>query len=227
MTIYPLQAYAMISIVTTSTGATIQPPYPLPNVVNLEYPNVYTISTSGLPSAYTSLAPGQTMVISLLLQVTDTGSGFKGTVVFDAMATAAQIAPFKSPLAIATVAYPYGVTGLTGGTYLWNGNILTFNSPNTYGPGSMDSVPGTVLRTYVTDSTPISDPVLTTSSPWALDPAPLPLIAGETSVTAADVALVRDMVLGLAPYNPNADCNANGYITLQDLAEYEAAAGMS
>jgi len=236
LTIWPLQAYSVVSIVSTSTGATIEPPIALPNVYNLEYPNDYVFSTSGLPSAYTTLAPGQTLVVSMELQVTDTAMGtssdFKGTVVFDAQASAAQIAPFKYPLAIATLAYPMGVTGLTGDTNLWTGNVLTFNSPNTYGMGSTiggvsTSVPGTVLRTYVTDTTPISDVALTESAPWALDPAPIPLIAGETSVTAADVALVQNMVLGLAPYNSNADLNANGYITLQDLAEYEAAAGMS
>jgi hypothetical protein len=59
---------------------------------------------------------------------------------------------------------------------------------------------------------------------WTLDPTPIPLFAGETHVTQADVALVRNMMLGLAPYNWQADCNGAGFINTQDLAEYEAAA---
>jgi hypothetical protein len=229
LTIYPLQANAMISIVKTSDGSTVEPPMMLPNVYNLENPNVYVLSTSGLPSAYTTLAPGQTMVISLLLEVTDTGSSFSGTIVFDAQAWAAQIAPWKAPLAIGYITYPDPcllLDPITTGSpqYLWTGavlsvqgGVLTYNPAATTIGGVSTSVMGPVLRVM------LSDP----AAAWILDPAPLPLIAGETAVTSADVALVRNMVLGLAPYNPNADCNANGYITIQDLKEYESAAGMS
>ncbi len=56
-----------------------------------------------------------------------------------------------------------------------------------------------------------------------LDPEPVPLIAGETAVTAADVALVQKAVVGLAPYDVRMDCNGNGRIDLEDLKLFELA----
>ncbi len=58
-----------------------------------------------------------------------------------------------------------------------------------------------------------------------LDPEPVPLIAGETAVTAADVAIVQTAVVGLAPYDIRMDCNGNGRIDLEDLKLYELAVG--
>jgi len=83
--------------------------------------------------------------------------------------------------------------------------------------GVSDAVTGPVLRTVLNPS--VLFPVVLT-----LDPVPVPLIAGETSVTAADVALVRNAMLGLAPYDQRMDTNGNGIIDVQDLAAYEAAA---
>lgn len=59
-----------------------------------------------------------------------------------------------------------------------------------------------------------------------LDPEPVTLIAGETTITSADVALVRNAVVGLAPYDMRMDCNGNGKVDVSDLMLYKAAAGM-
>jgi hypothetical protein len=119
-----------------------------------------------------------------------------------------------------------GVTGLTGVTYLWNGLYLgdsaldgeptghiDFAAINDIG-GVSSGVLGSVLRTMLTEA-----PMTMT-----LDPTPVPLIAGETTVTQADVALVRAAMLGQGPYDQRMDTNGNGIIDVQDLQAYEAAA---
>ncbi len=220
---------ANIQIFNTATDAIVAPTMPLPNIYNIEYPLTYALSSSGLSSTYTSLTAGETMVITIFASVSDTASpppAFSGTIVFEAMATANQIAPWKSPIGYAVLPYPEpdpaGVT--TGPVTLWTGNylevvsgVLTFHSVSEIA-GVSDVITGNILQELMA---PLP------AAAWTLDPSPVPLIAGETSVTAADVALVRNAMLGLAPYDSRMDVNANGMVDVQDLAAYMAAAGIS
>jgi hypothetical protein len=228
LTEYP--SSAEIGVISTSSGKTLEPLIALPGFSSLEYPNTLALSTTGLPSAYTNLMPGQTLVISILIQISDVATpSFTGTIVYQAMATCNQIAPWKPVIGYAALPYPGSDDSVVVNdpTTLWTGyylyvnatGVLTFRSISRIG-GVSSVVSGPVLSMLTT-------PITITPGAWTLDPAPVPLIAGETSVTAADVALVRNAMLGLAPYDPRMDVNANGIVDVQDLAAYEAAAGMS
>jgi len=221
--IYPTSAVVQV---VSSTGVVLQPTIALPNFYNLEYPNIYNFTGSGLPAAYTSLAPKTSLIVSLELSVSDTGSGWSGTIVFDSMVSATQIAPWKDPIALAAISYPMGFVPTGTATALWtglylgpsslfgeSGNHIDFDMIAAIN-GVSDTVNGPILRTMLT-----LPPMVMT-----LDPSPVPLIAGETSVTPADVALVRSAMLGLAPYDQRMDTNGNGRIDVQDLKAYEAAA---
>jgi hypothetical protein len=219
---------AEIGILSTSSGMTTEPLIALPGFSSLEYPNTLALSSTGLPSAYTTLLPGQTLVIDILIAISDTAPpSFTGTIVYQAMATCNQIAPWKPVIGYAVLPYPDAAPSVTlDPTTLWTGyylqvigGVLTFSSVSEIA-GVSSVISGPVLSMLTT-------PITITPGAWTLDPAPVPLIAGETSVTAADVALVRNAMLGLAPYDPRMDVNANGIVDVQDLAAYEAAAGMS
>ncbi len=225
--------WANIQIFNTATGAIVGPSVPLPNFYYIEYPSTYAINSSGLSSTYTSLTAGETMVITMQLSVSDVSGSApatSGAIVFEAIAQANQIAPWKSPIAYGVLRYPAVSDGVVGTSdsndpvTLWTGyylevvsGVLTFHSVSEIG-GVSSVISGNILQMVVAPLPAAS---------WTLDPAPVPLIAGETSVTAADVALVRNAMLGLAPYDPRMDTNGNGIIDVQDLANYEAAAGMS
>jgi len=193
---------------------------------SIQVPSDLVISTAnGFPAAYTTLATGQSLIITLEISVSNVGS-WTGTIVWDSMTSCTQIAPWKDPIAIAALWYPMGTMPSGSTTALWTGLYLgdsklfgemtghiDFDTISAIG-GVTSNVQGSVLRT----------PLMEAPMAMTLDPTPVPLIAGETSVTQADVALVRNMVLGLAPYDQRADCNGNGKIDVQDLSEYIAAA---
>ncbi len=187
--------WANIQIFNTATDAIVGPSVPLPNFYNLEYPSTYAINSSGLPSTYTSLTAGETMVITMQLSVSDTSGSApttSGAIVFEAIAMANQIAPWKSPIAYGVLRYPAVSDGAVGTSdssdpvTLWTGytlevvsGVITFHSCAEIG-GVSSVISGHIIQTVVA---PLP------SAAWTLDPAPVPLIAGETSVTAADVAL--------------------------------------
>jgi hypothetical protein len=192
------------------------------SITGLMYPSTWT-----LPSPFNTLAPGYTIVITLTGFVSDVSSGFTGSLVFEAILQANQIPAWKDPVAYAALVYPsttkdalpvyspYSVTLFDEGYCpLFCENIL------------YEGFFGPIIQTYaeVWIWEPLAIYVCPAPVSMTLDPSPVPLIAGETHVTQADVALVRNMMLGLAPYNWQADCSGRGFINTQDLAEYEAAA---
>jgi hypothetical protein len=145
--------------------------------------------------------------------------------VFETVLSANQIPVWKDPTGYAALVYPSTVSdelpiysacpAPADGYYpLFCENIL------------WDGFYGPIIQTpaEVWLWNPLAIYVPTAPVSMVLDPSPVPLIAGETHVTMADVALVRNMMLGSAPFNWQADTNGNGMIDTQDLANYVAAA---
>jgi hypothetical protein len=222
LSIVPDYSTAMAQIVNKD-GSVAVSWMPLTNFWAIAYPNDYNFT-----APFASLAPGQNMTITMTLDVYNTGSTWTGTIVFDSMLSASQIPAWKDPIGLAALVYPMGAT-LTGSPVsLWDGLYLApstvfgeagthidFDTINAIG-GVSSIVIGPILRIQ------LSLPMMS----MTLDPSPVPLIAGETSVTSADVALVRSAMLGLAPYDQRMDTNGNGRIDVQDLKAYEIAAGV-
>ena len=215
----PDTSFTAIVELTTSNGIGDIGPTPV-SIASLPYPSTWT-----LPTQFSSLPPGATLTITIPCIISDTGSGFSGTLVFETVLSANQIPLWKDPTGYAALVYPSTLTGYqpvyaslcdapAGYCPLFCENILY---EGFYGP-----IIFTNAEVWVWNPLQIYVPTAPVS--MVLDPTPVPLIAGETHVTQADVALVRNMMLGLAPYNWQADCSGLGFINTKDLAEYEAAA---
>jgi hypothetical protein len=206
--------------ITSSSGAVVVPWTPLANFVSVAYPGAYNFS-----APFNTLLPGQTMTVVMTINIFHVGTNFVGTMVFDARVSALQIAPWKYPQAIATLAYPINTIPTGAAVTLFTGNYLANSAVFGEAAGHIDfeplaaiggvssAVPGPVLRIQMS----IPMPSMT------LDPLPVPLIAGETAVTAADVTLVQNAVLGQVSYDQRMDTNGNGRVDVQDLKAYEAA----
>jgi len=173
-------------------------------------PSVYTFA-----APFDHLDPGETMTILMYINVYYGLPSIKNeAIVFDSMVGANEIPPWKSPIGLAAIYVPMGYTGTGSTTYLWQGLELTGSNPNAdFDIYYVFPVVGTFIRMQLQHVLPV----------MTLDPVPVPLIAGENGVTAADVALVQKAVVGLAPYDVRMDCNGNGRIDLEDLKLFELA----
>jgi hypothetical protein len=152
-----------------------------------------------------------------------------GTIVFESVLSAQQIPPWENPIGYGALVYPE--QDATTFAPITGTSICPYEAPDGYFPLFCENIlfdyhygPITPTAAEVWLFNPYQQYVPTAPIIMTLDPLPCPLIAGETSVTLADVALVRNMMLGLAPYNWRADTNGNGIIDTQDLANYVAAA---
>ena len=203
------KACAAISGPTRKIG-----PTPLANAQNIANPSILT-----LPAPFNVLNPGETIIITMPIDLYNLDNE-NVTIVFDSMVFANEIPPWEAPIGLASL--PVGnPTGLT--TPLWNGYVLGASALFGETAGHFDY--GTLPMWFV--HTPILRMQLQHPNPvMTLDPEPVTLIAGETTITSADVALVRNAVVGLAPYDMRMDCNGNGKVDVSDLMQYKAAAGM-
>jgi len=207
------------AIITGKNGAVVQPWTP----VSFPFPGANP-TWSTLPKAYTTLAPGQNLTISGLVDVEDypyvnSAGGFQtfwnGTIVFDSMLQANEIPAWKDPMGMfAIIVGDY--TKISGNTYLFTGNEFYFSGGIWhFGQYNEWSVPGPIFRNQLFEA-----PFVMT-----LDPLPVPLL-GTSKITAADVSMVRQAIVGLAPYDGRMDLAGKGFVSLQDLAEYKAVAGV-
>ena len=216
LSIVPDYSTAYAEITAFGGALVVVPAQPLPNYWSLAVvPTGYTFGTP-----FSTLLPGQTLTITMTLNIYNTGSDWSGTIVFDSMASANQIPAWKDPIGLAALVYPCGAT-LDGATVpLWSGYVL---GPASLWGGADDTWVFACLPTFCVQMPILRNELYHTVPVLTLDPAPVPLIAGENSVTSADVALVRNAVLGLGPYDARMDTNGNGRVDVQDLAAYEAA----
>jgi hypothetical protein len=194
-------------------GGRVVGPTPLSNFQGVANPNVYT-----LPPPFNVINPGETIMITMQLNLYNLDNE-NVTIVFDSMVFANEIPPWKSPIGLASIVVGNPTGALTP---LWNGYKLGPSTLWGEPAGHMDY--DTLPLWFV--QTPIVRTALNHPNPtMTLDPEPVPLIKGETAVTANDVALVQAAVVGLAPYDIRMDCNGNGRIDLEDLKLYELAVG--
>jgi len=184
---------------------------------NFPAPGAYN-SWSTLP--YTTLAPGQNLTITGRLDITDmetsAGGFWNGTIVFDSMLQANEIPAWKDPIGLYAILVGE-TTSFTGTTYLWTGNeFYQTNGVWHFGLQNEWPVPTPIIaRTQLFEA-----PFVMT-----LDPLPVPLL-GTSSITSADVGMVRQAIVGLAPYDGRMYLAGKGFVSLQDLAEYKAVAGV-
>jgi hypothetical protein len=186
----------------------------LTNFQAVANPSVYT-----LPAPFNTLNPGETLIITMPLSLFNLDNQ-NATIVFDSMVWANEIPPWLAPIGLASIVVgkPTGAT-----TPLWSGYKLgastLFGEPAghfDYETLAMWFVQTPIIRTQLNHPNPV----------MVLDPDPVPLIAGETSVTSADVSMVRQAVVGLHVYDARMDCNGNGRVDVSDLAQYKVSAGM-
>ena len=189
-------------------------PTPLANFQGIANPSIYT-----LPAPFNVLNPRETMVITMPIDLYNLDNE-NVTIVFDSMVFANEIPIWLAPIGLHSLAVgnPTGAT-----TPLWSGYFL--GPSQLFGEAAGHTDYNTLPIWFV--RTPILRMQLQHSNPvMTLDPEPVPLIAGETTITAADVNLVRQAVVGLAPYDMRMDCNGNGKVDVSDLMQYKTVAGM-
>lgn len=165
-----------------------------------------------LPAAFNTLNPGETMTIMMELDAyRDPTEAWNGTVVFDSMVWANQIPPWKAPIGLHSVVFGTPTASMVP---LWNGyKLQQVSDVWEFEPVPMWYVRGPILRNELVHPAPV----------MLLDPLPVDL-NGDGVINTADVALVRLVVVGLAPYDQRMDCNGNGKVDISDLKEFELAA---
>jgi hypothetical protein len=185
-------------------GGRVIPPTPLVNFQGVANPSVFT-----LPAPFNVLNPGETLIITMPIDLYNLDNE-NVTIVFDSMMYANEIPPWKAPIGLASI-----VVGNPTGSLvpLWQGFKFGAYEPLDFDTIALWFVRAPIVRMQLQHVLPV----------MTLDPEPVPLIAGETAVTAADVALVQKAVVGLAPYDVRMDCNGNGRIDLEDLKLFELA----
>ena len=203
------KACAAISGPSRSVGPTL-----LTNFQAVANPSIYT-----LPAPFNVLNPGETLIITMPLDLYDLDNQ-NATIVFDSMVWANEIPAWLAPIGLASIVVGNATGALTP---LWSGYKLgpstLFGEPAghmDYETLAMWFVRTPIIRTQLNHPNPV----------MILDPDPVPLIAGENSVTAADVSLVRQAVVGLRAYDARMDCNGNGKVDVSDLTQYKNTAGM-
>jgi hypothetical protein len=163
------------------------------------------------------LDPGETMTISMEHNVVN-NAGWIGTLVFDALVSAWEIPWWKYPRAMHSIIIGAqdDETPFEGIEYLWAGWKLL---PDGYG--------GWVF-TYIYEW-PILLPMIRMPFPpqgsprMILDPVPEDL-NNDGKIDGQDVALVRQAIVGLIPYDYKMDINVNHKVDTFDLAQYKLAA---
>jgi hypothetical protein len=162
------------------------------------------------PAPFDHLDPGETMTITMGITIVMDGSSF--TIVFDSMVSAKQIPPWKYPLAMhsITVGSPESLVP----TYLWTGWELWYDGEQwRFTIVDKWPVPGTdgqILRD------PISHPPPTMTLIGPVD------LNGDRVIDMRDVALVRQAIIGLIPFDARMDINGNKKVDTQDLAAYKS-----
>jgi len=173
-----------------------------------------------LPPPFDTLKPLETMIINMEIGIA-LSPMWHGTIVFDLVVSAWEIPEWK---------YPRSMDGLI---------ILSAE-----GPGEMEPLfrgwklelvyprEGMIGRWWFheIDEWFVPSPVIREEPPqmlWPdppmkLDPVPVDL-NGDGRISAADVAIVRQAIVGLRPFDPRMDINGNGKIDTQDLAAYKLA----
>jgi len=156
------------------------------------------------------LDPGETMTITMQLTVVNLDL-WSGSIVFDSMVSANEIPAWKEPIGLHSIEIgsPPGPD-----EPLWVGWKLFFDTSLMkwiYFLVAEWPVPGPILREELTHPPP----------KMTLDPVPVDLDGG--GIGASDVALVRQAIVGLLPYDHRMDINANGKIDTKDLAAYKLA----
>jgi hypothetical protein len=186
----------------------------LANFQGVADPSIYS-----LPAPFNVINPGETIIITMPLNLFNLDKE-NVTIVFDSMVFGNEIPPWLAPIGLASIVVGTPTGGMTP---LWSGFKLgastLFGEPAghfDYDMLAMWFVQTPIIRTPLNHPNPV----------MILDPDPVPLIAGETSVTSADVNLVRQAVVGLGAYDSRMDCNANGKVDVGDLSQYKSAAGM-
>jgi len=183
------------------------------------YPNVLALKS--VNAAFDSLKPGEEITITGTCTFSNIpksdGSQFQGTLVFDSMLGANEVPAWKDPIGLYSV-----VVGKPSGS-----TFPLFKAPQ------LMYVDNDARYDWVFECDPewfVTCPILRTeldlASPvFTLDPPPVPVTTSVT-ITAADVSMVRQVIVGKAPYDARMDLFGTGRITLQDLAEYKHAAGV-
>jgi len=195
--------YTALAKVFDANGELKAGPAPLPNL-GLAWPY-------DLPAPFDKLLPGEELIITMEIGVA-TETGWGGTIVFDLEVSAAEIPEWK---------YPRSMEGLIVGdnvgepVYLWVGLELI----NIEGVWIFTTIPEWKVPTPV-----IRMPIEEVPPDMILDPVPVDL-NGDGKINGADVAIVRQAIVGLLPYKQEMDINVNGKIDTQDLAAYKLVAG--
>jgi len=184
-----------------------------------------------LPSGWNTLAPGYNLTITqeMTVYVMNQTSPVNEELIFSSMVAANEIPAFKDPIGV----YPLKIGKPNGSPVeLFDGKELVVPTELATEVDSITDlkIDTEIIGCFMTVSewpvpTPWSGSVPTLPAfSMVLDPAPVSLSGGST-VTFADVSLVREAICGLVPYNPLMDIRARGFVNLQDLAAYKAAAG--
>jgi hypothetical protein len=181
----------------------------LPGFSAVVNPSTYTF-----PAPFDFLNPGETMTIIMEMDAyRDPAEAWNGTIVFDSMVFANEIAPWKAPIGLHSVVFGTPTASLVP---LWNGFQLLYDSEE--GEWEYETVPlwyvrGPILRVELIHPKPV----------MVLDPAPVDL-NGDGAINVADVNMVRLAVVGMLPYDHRMDCNSNGVVDIRDLLDYKDAA---
>ena len=174
-------------------------------------PNVYTF-----PAPFNVLNPGETMTIMMEVDAyRDPTEAFNGTIVFDSMVSAAQIAPWLKPIGLHSIVFGTPTGALTP---LWNGYKLFFDATDAH--WDYETVPMWLVRTPI-----LRTQLIHPAPAMILDPLPEDL-NGDKVINALEVNNVRAAVVGLCAYDMRMDCNGNGKVDVADLMQYKGAAGM-
>jgi len=168
-----------------------------------------------LPAPFDTLLPLEKLIITMDIEVSVTLE-FTGTVVFDLIVSANEIPKWKWPRSMDGLMI-VGTNPIGSAAYLWEGFELISDGSPPYG-WHFTTVPEWPVITPIVRMEPEQLP-----PKMKLDPVPVDL-TGDGKIDAQDVALVRQAIVGLVPYDHRMDINVNGKIDTQDLAAYKLSA---
>jgi len=192
---------AVAKIVDAVTGDVIVPTQSLPD---------FSMPYKFKPP-FDKLKPDEKLIVNMEIAIALT-PGWTGTIVFDVVVSAWEIPPWKHPrsmdgLIVLVPEIPPGQPApLFTGWKLEYVGYWWFHLKDEW------FVPTPILR----EEPPQGKPDM------KLDPVPVDL-NGDGKIDAQDVALVRQAIVGLIPYDHRMDINVNGKIDTQDLAAYKLA----
>jgi hypothetical protein len=161
-----------------------------------------------MPPPFDTLLPGEELIITMDINVA-VALGWCGTIVFDVVVSAAEIPEWKYPRSMEGLI----VVGDVGESVpLWVGWELVY-------------IPEIGWRFMIVPEWFVPTPIIRMEPEqmkpqMTLDPVPVDL-NGDGKIDAQDIALVRQAIVGLIPYDYRMDTNVNGVIDTQDLAAFK------